>query len=205
MSWSEHVANVCKSSASKPRLLRRTWFLPQMQLLDFHMKVILPSVTYGLVVWGLCNETHSSATWKVTRKSQRHCVWTSMEHQCRRRYSANTMHSFEALFKVQLTEFVFKCNKGYTVPQCKDVFVQRNSSRKNRRNDDTILPRTKRNFIRNSKQYKGAIAWNSLSSKESTAKNLKELKLLLTKFDIGKIDSGFVVIFCKLCKCSLIS
>ena len=53
MSWSEHVANVCKSSASKPRLLRRTWFLPQMQLLDFHMKVILPSVTYGLVVLGI--------------------------------------------------------------------------------------------------------------------------------------------------------
>ena len=155
--------------------------------------------------FGDCTTRHSSATWKITRKSQRHCVWTSMEHQCRRRYSANTMHSFEALFKVQLTEFVFKCNKGYTVPQCKDVFVQRNSSRKNRRNDDTILPRTKRNFIRNSKQYIGAIAWNSLSSKESTAKNLKELKLLLTKFDIGKINSGFVVIFCKLCKCSLIS
>ena len=59
-----------------------------------------------------CATRHSSATWKITRKSQRHCVWTSMEHQCRRRYSANTMHSFEALFKVQLTEFVFKCNKA---------------------------------------------------------------------------------------------
>ena len=74
MSWSEHVANVCKSSASKPRLLRRTWFLPQMQLLDFHMKVILPSVTYGLVVWGLCNETLFSNLESYTQKPEALCM-----------------------------------------------------------------------------------------------------------------------------------
>ena len=31
--------------------------LPQKQLEDFYIKVILPSVTYGLTVWGSCNNT----------------------------------------------------------------------------------------------------------------------------------------------------
>ena len=53
LSWS-----VAKSFASKLSLLRRMRFLPQNQLEDFYTKVILPSVTYGLTVWGSCNKTH---------------------------------------------------------------------------------------------------------------------------------------------------
>ena len=48
MTWSKHAANVAKSLASKLSLLRRMRFLPRKQLEDFYMKVILPSVTYGL-------------------------------------------------------------------------------------------------------------------------------------------------------------
>ena len=58
LSWSDHAANVAKSFASKLSLLRRMRFLPQKQLEDFYTKVILPSVTYGLTVWGSCNKTH---------------------------------------------------------------------------------------------------------------------------------------------------
>ena len=58
LSWSDHAANVARSFASKLSLLRRMRFLPQKQLEDFYTKVILPSVTYGLTVWGSCNKTH---------------------------------------------------------------------------------------------------------------------------------------------------
>jgi len=48
--------------------------------------------------------------------------------------------------------------------------------------------KTRNNFTRNSIQYRGAIAWNSLSSKESAANNVNEFKRLLAKFDNGKIS-----------------
>ena len=51
LSWSDHAANVAKSFASKLSLLRRMRFLPRKQVEDFYTKVILPSVTYGLIVW----------------------------------------------------------------------------------------------------------------------------------------------------------
>ena len=58
LSRSDHAANVAKSFASKLSLLRRIRFLPRKQLEDFYTKVIPPSVTYGLIVWGSCHKTH---------------------------------------------------------------------------------------------------------------------------------------------------
>ena len=46
-----------------------------------------------------------------------------------------------------------------------------------------MLPRPEMNFIRNSVSYRGAIAWNSLTNKETRAKTLKELK-----FDTDKMN-----------------
>ena len=69
----------------------------------------------------------------------------------------------------------------------------RKSSRESRRNADIILPKPETNFTRNSIQYRGAIAWNSLSSKESAAKNLHKFMRLLTKFDISKMNFDSIV------------
>ena len=71
--------------------------------------------------------------------------------------------------------------KGFTVKEFKDLFIQRKPGR--RRKDGIILPRPETNFIRNSISYRGAIAWNSLTNKETTAKTLKDFKRCLRKFD----------------------
>ena len=76
--------------------------------------------------------------------------------------------------------------RGFTITEFKDLFVQRNSGR--RRNEDIILPRPETNFIRNSIRYRGAIAWNSLTNKETTAKTLKDFKSCLRKFDTDEMN-----------------
>ena len=78
--------------------------------------------------------------------------------------------SLETMYKVRLTEFVFKCMKGFTVTEFKDLFLYKGNHSGRRRKDDIILPRPETNFIRNSISYRGAIAWNSLTNKETTAK-----------------------------------
>ena len=92
----------------------------------------------------------------------------------------------ETMYNVQLAEFVFKSIKGYTVTEFKDLFLQGNSGR--RRNDDIILPRLETNFIRNSIGYRGAIAWNSLMKKETTAKTSKVFKRCHVNFDTDKMN-----------------
>ena len=95
--------------------------------------------------------------------------------------------SLETKYKLRLTEFVFvKCLKGYTVTEFKDLFLQRNSGR--RRNENIILPRPETSFIRNSIRFRGAIAYNTLTNKETSAKTLKEFKRCLVKFDTDKMN-----------------
>ena len=43
-----------KSFAKKLGLLEKSRFLPRNVRLDLYFKIILPSVTYGLVLWGSC-------------------------------------------------------------------------------------------------------------------------------------------------------
>ena len=94
--------------------------------------------------------------------------------------------SLETMYKLRLTEFVFKCLKGYTVTEFKDLFLQRNSGR--RRSENIILRRPETNFIRNSIRFRRAITWNTLTNKQTSAKTLKELKRCLVKFDTDKMN-----------------
>ena len=63
--------------------------------------------------------------------------------------------SLETMYKLRLTEFVFKCFKGYTVTEFEDLFLQRNSGR--RSNENIILARPETNFIRNSIRFPPAM------------------------------------------------
>ena len=54
LTWEAHVMDVKESFATKLDLLKRSRFLPKSALRDFYFKVILPSVKYGLLLWGAC-------------------------------------------------------------------------------------------------------------------------------------------------------
>ena len=52
-----HVTELIKFFSQKLNLLRSLYFLPITARADFYFKVFLPSVTYGLVVWGSCGKS----------------------------------------------------------------------------------------------------------------------------------------------------
>ena len=159
--------------------------LPQKQLEDFYTKVILPPVTYGLTVWRSCNKTHLNNLEKLHARAGRIVYGLPWDTSAEDVLMRTGWDSLETMYKLRLTEFVFKCLKGYTVTEFKDLFLQRNSGR--RRNENIILPRPETNFIRNSIRFRGAIAWNTLTNKETRAKTLKEFKRCLVKFDTDKM------------------
>ena len=181
LSWSDHAANVAKSFKSKLSLLRRMRFLPRKQEEDFYTKVILPSVTYGLIVWGSCNTTHLNKLEKLHARAGKIVYGLPWDTSAEDVLTRTGRDSPETMYKVRLTEFVFKCMKGFTVMEFKDLFIQRRSGHS--RKDGIIFPKPETNFIRNSISYRGAIAWNSLTNKETTAKTLKDFKRCLRKFD----------------------
>ena len=54
LTWTPHMLELKKSFAKKLGLLKKSRFLPRNVRQDLYFKIILPSVTYGLILWGSC-------------------------------------------------------------------------------------------------------------------------------------------------------
>ena len=54
LSWVPHTLELKNSFVKKPCLLKKLCFPPSKMLQDFYLRVILPSVNYGFILWGAC-------------------------------------------------------------------------------------------------------------------------------------------------------
>ena len=59
LKW-DHVSELAKLFTQKLNLLQSLYFLPRQVRTDFYFGVILPSVTYGMLVWGSFGQTSFS-------------------------------------------------------------------------------------------------------------------------------------------------
>ena len=57
LTWTPHMLDLKKSFAKKLGLLKKSRFLPRTVRQDLYFKVILASVTYGLILWGSCSNS----------------------------------------------------------------------------------------------------------------------------------------------------
>jgi len=57
LSWIPHLQEVVKSFAKKLSLLKKSRFLPSHMCESFYLKVIQPSITYAMPVWGSVSQT----------------------------------------------------------------------------------------------------------------------------------------------------
>ena len=85
--------------------------------------MILPSVTYGLIVWGSCNKTHLNNLEKLHARAGRIVYGLPWDLSAEDVLMRTGWDSLETMYKVQQTEFVFKCVRGFTVTEFKDLFV----------------------------------------------------------------------------------
>ena len=52
LTWTKHLSDLKRVFVNKLSLLKRSRFLPRCMVWDLYNKVILPSITYALLIWG---------------------------------------------------------------------------------------------------------------------------------------------------------
>ena len=65
LTWIPHVLEIKKNFATKLDLLKRSKSLPTKGLRDFYFKGNLPSVQYGLILWGACGNSDLLSSYRT--------------------------------------------------------------------------------------------------------------------------------------------
>ena len=162
LSWVPQAIETKKSFANKLNLLKRSRFLPKGVLKDFYFKVILPSVKYGLVLWGSCR--NSDILDSIERL---HCRAARIIFNLPKDMSSNEVlnydkwSTFSLYYKLDILRLFYKANNdSLPEPLMKSLLENSSHGYSLRGKELSSIPRFNSRFIKDSLRYKGSVLWN---------------------------------------------
>lgn len=197
LSWNDHVQIVCKSFNKKLGVLKRIKFLPKSTLETIYFKTIIPSVLYGVAVWGSCSSAllekleriHARAARLIYNLPRETTIndlrnlkgWSPLSHFYTKRILSITYKSFHGLNNDLLNKLVTKSAQVYGLRKSLNINVTR--------------PKTETGRL--TFKHRAAIAWNTLpdsikeaSSLEAFKEKLKKNKPILSSISYSKESSS---------------
>ena len=180
LKWKSHVNGLIKSYAQKLNLLKSLHFLPTQARTDFCYKVILPSVTYGLTIWGSCGSTLFGELERIHVRAAK-VIYGLNWQMPTEVYAKTKWRTLEAIYTDRLLALA---HKGYYchLPKPLQHFLEKYSSKYNlRRKRIVLLPKPKTDYLKKSIFYQVGLLWNSLNNDTRAIDNLNRFKSELRK------------------------
>lgn len=167
LTWSPHLSEVKKSFANKLNLLRKSKFLPKSVLEHFYFSVILPSITYGLVIWANGSNSELFRSIDTLHGRAAKLIYnlgndTSYEDALK----IAKWHSLVYIYKIKLFKLMHNAyNDRLPVPLSDNIVTMRNTEYSLRRSENIAIPRFRSRYLEQSVSYRGAILWNAITSR----------------------------------------
>ena len=110
LSWVHYLIDLKKNFVNKLNLLKRSSFLSRNALLDLFFKIILPSVLYGLVVWGGCPNTDLLQSLELLHRRAAKIIY-NLPHDTPTDevYQHSNWDTFIFCYKLQLLNYFIAC------------------------------------------------------------------------------------------------
>ena len=164
LTWKKHLTELKINFVSKLNLLKKCSFLKKKSLLDLYFKVILPSVTYGITIWGNCNNIDYIKSLQAL-----HCQAGRLIFNLPRDTPSEVVmelpqwNSIYDLYKLSLVKLFYNIVNDNMPSTISDLAVWRNSPYDLRGYKKAVVPRFSTYFMKNSIRYRGAVLWNLVS------------------------------------------
>ena len=165
LSWSRHLTDVKKNFVNKLNLLKRSSFLSRNALLDLYFKIILPSVLYGLVVWGGCPNAELLHSLEVLHRRAARIIYNSpRDMPTLEVYRHSNWNTLTLYYKLRLIKLLHSVFIGQA-PMALSYVTNKSCTAYNwGRSNNIIVQRFSSQFLKNSISYRSAILWNAVSS-----------------------------------------
>ena len=164
--WTDHILELKKNFVNKLNLLKNSRFLPAKVLSTMYFRIILLSITHGLMVWGGCSNLEN-----FNSLERLHCIAARIIYNLPRDMSSSDVldrvkwPSIFRQYKVALFKFM---HKGYhfNLPKISShIIVKRECNYSSRASNKLDVPRFNTRYMEDSIMYRGAVLWNAMTAK----------------------------------------
>lgn len=176
LKWDHHVSELAKSYTQKLNLLKSLYFLPIQARIDFYFKVILPSVTYGMLVWGSCGRVFFSSLESIHVRAAKiifNLDWCTPSKEVLATVKWNTL---EIMYEKRLLILAHQAYYNLLPRPMSRHFEKYVSSYDFRRKMTFKLPRPKTDMVKKSCSYKSITRWNALENQMRSIQDVDAFK-----------------------------
>ena len=175
LTWAKHLTDLKNSFVTKLNLLKRCSFLRRKSLLDLYFKVILPSVSYGITIWGNCNNLdHIKSLQALHCRAARLIYNLPWDMPSKTVMEVTNWDSIYDMYKINLVKLFYNIVSGKTPPLISDLVMWREAQYNLRGHKKVTVPRFSTKFMKHSIRFRGAVLWNFVSDYLKDSRNFKQ-------------------------------
>ena len=161
--WDIHTSELVVTFNRKLSLLKSLYFLPKQEKLDLYFKVIMPSITYGILIWGSVGKTTWDTQEKLHTRAARIIYNHSWDISSIETQRLANWRPLKLFYQLKLLIIVYN-NYHYMSPlQLQTLFTKRERTYDFRSTNCLCLP--KMDYLKKSVSYQGVTLWNSTLKK----------------------------------------
>ena len=185
LSWKSHIDNVCKIVSRNCGVLNKLKsHIPTNILFMLYSSLILPYLTYGILIWGNTYQTSLDRLLLLQKKCIRILCNCGMYSHCDPLFIENKILKIRELYLFQIGQFMFNYSHN-NLPQVFDSMFPKNFSLHKyptRQSNEYHLPLLRTVKAKSTFIFSGPKFWNSLPDDIKTAPSISSFKYKLKEF-----------------------
>ena len=176
LSWQEHIKNVCKSFSNKVAVLKQIKFLPKPVLETIYYKTIIPSVLYGIAIWGSCSSALLDDIDRIHLRATR--IINNLPQYIHSDHITNAPHwnPILSFYIKRLLVITYNIYYGNSIEPLNNLLVKPKTTYNFRKSFNVEVDRPRTEVGRSSLKHRAALSWNLLPDDIKTCYNLDSFK-----------------------------
>ena len=192
LSWQPQITAVCKTFSQKVKYLKQLRVKPKKVLEAIYFRSIVPSATYGILVWGTCSPALLHNVERIHLRAAK--IMYSFADINLETLKYIHWQPLMNIYKLRLTSLMYSVYYGLAPKSICDLFhITEPQHYHLRRAEGFNVPKYNHSIGRTSLSYRGPTAWNILpesykliDSYASFKQKIKKDRALLNKLILDK-------------------
>ena len=150
--------------------------MPINAKLDFYFKVVLPSITYGILIWGSCGKTLFDELERIHVRAAKVIFGLDWYNAGKDVLAKAKWFTLNSLYKKQLLYLAYKNYYNLVSATLQSLFIKTGHRYELRNKITYVLPKPKTDYLKKSISYQAITLWNSLDKELKSTETFDKFK-----------------------------